>query len=99
MIPFIREVLLNEPQGRPNSLVQLGSSLCLSCLFVYYWTVGSAGEVLFVLFLVVGSALSGIAESLPENRRRVAGVLRLIALLVLVSSIVFLIITPELIIN
>jgi hypothetical protein len=44
-------------------------------------------------------ALSGIAESLPKPRRRAAGVLRLTALVVLVSMLVIIIVTPDLLIN
>jgi hypothetical protein len=99
VITYTRDVLFNEPQGRPNSLVQFGASLTFLCVFVYAWSVGSAEEVSWVLFLVVGTALSGIAESLPENRRQAAGVLRLSALVVLVSMLVILIATPELFIN
>ena len=83
MIPYISDVLFNEPQGRPTSLVQFGASLSFLCIFVYVWSVGDAGEVLWVLFLIVGTALSGIAESLPENRRQAAGILRFAGILVL----------------
>lgn len=83
VVPYISDVLFNEPQGRPTSLVQFGATLIYSCVFVYAWSVGDAGDVSWVLFLVVGTALSGIAESLPENRRLVAGVLRFAGILVL----------------
>jgi hypothetical protein len=83
MVPYISDVLFNEPQGRPNSLVQFGASLTFLCIFVYAWSVGDVGEVLWILFLIIGTALSGIAESLPENRRQAAGVLRFAGILVL----------------
>ncbi|QLK27513.1 hypothetical protein HYG81_07905 [Natrinema zhouii] len=83
MVPYISDVLFNEPQGHPNSLIQFGLSLTFLCIFVYGSSVGDAGEFLWVLFLIVGSALFGIAESLPENRRQAAGVLRFAGILVL----------------
>jgi len=83
MVLYINEVLFNEPQGRPFALVQFGVSIIFLCIFVYTWSVGDAGEFVWILFLIVGTALSGIAESLPENRRQAAGVLRLVGILVL----------------
>ena len=87
MLPYIRGVLFNEPRGRPLALIQFGGSLVLFCMFVYFWSVGDAGESQWLLFFVVGNALSGIAESLPENRRQAAGVLRLIAILVFLTLV------------
>ncbi|ELZ16809.1 hypothetical protein C477_14388 [Haloterrigena salina JCM 13891] len=83
MVPYISDVLFDEPQGRPNSLIQFGLSLTFLCIFVYAWSVGDVGDVLWVLFLIVGTALSGIAESLPKNRRQAAVVLRFAGILVL----------------
>jgi hypothetical protein len=99
MIPYISKVVFSEPQGHPNSTVQLGVSLLYLCLFVYFSSVGSVGEFLFIPFLIVGTALSGIADSMPESRRQAAGVLRLTALVVLVSMIVITIVTPELVMD
>jgi hypothetical protein len=95
MVPYISDVLFNEPQGRPNSLVQFGASLTFLCIFVYAWSVGDAGEVLWVLFLIVGTGLSGIAESLPENRRQAAGVLRFAGILVLLLLLLSGFLRPE----
>ncbi|WP_254767263.1 hypothetical protein [Salinilacihabitans rarus] len=83
MLSYITEVLFNEPQGRPLALFQFGVSLTLLCMFVYAWSVGDAGATRWLLFIVVGTALSGIAESLPESRRQSAGVLRFAGILVL----------------
>jgi len=77
-----------------------GLSLSFLCIFAYAWSVGGAGRFLWaLLFQIVGTALFGISESLPENRREAAGVLRLTALVVLMSMIVIMIVTPELFIN
>ncbi|MFD1600384.1 hypothetical protein [Halobellus rarus] len=100
MVPYISDVLFNEPQGRPNSLIQFGASLSFLCIFVYSWSVGEAGAVVpWVLFFIVGTALSGIAESLPKNRRRAAGLLRLTAILVLICFLAIMFLAPEYIIG
>jgi hypothetical protein len=83
MVPYISRVLFKKPQGRSLALLQFGVSLIFLCMFAYTWSVGSAGETRWLLFLVVGTALSGIAESLPENRRQAAGVFRLAGIFVL----------------
>lgn len=85
MIPYISEVLFNEPQGRSIALVHFGSSLAFLCMFVYGWSVGDAGEFRWLLFFIVGTALAGTAESLPESRRQAAGVLRFAGILVLLG--------------
>ena len=41
-----------------------------------------------VTIFVVGTALSGIAESLPENRKQATSVLRFVAVLVLLILVV-----------
>jgi len=99
MIAYISDFLFKEPQGRPESLIEFGLSLSFLCVFVYAWSVSLAGEVLWVLFIIVATALSGIAESLPENRRHAAGVLRLMTLVVSVSLLIIIIVTPELLFN
>jgi len=99
MVPYISDVLFNEPQGRPNSLIQFGASLSFLCIFVYGWIVNEAGGVPWVLFLIVGTALSGIAESLPKTRRWAAGLLRLTAILVLVCLLAIMFLAPDYIIG
>jgi hypothetical protein len=87
MVPYVSEVLFNEPQGRRIALFQLGLSLTFLCMFVYTWSVGDAGETQWLLFLIVGTALSGIAESLPETQVQAVGVLRFTAVLVLLCVV------------
>lgn len=87
MVPYIKETLFNEPRGRPLALFQFVVSLTFLCMFVYAASVGEAGDAWWLLFLVVGTALSGIAESLPKNRHQAAGLFRFAGLLVLVILI------------
>jgi hypothetical protein len=100
MVPYIGDVLFNEPQGRPNSLIQLGASFSFSCVFAYAWSVGEPGAVVpWVVFFIVGTALSGIAESLPKPRRRAAGLLRLTAVIVLGCFLAVMFLAPEYIVG
>ncbi|AFO57560.1 hypothetical protein NJ7G_2324 [Natrinema sp. J7-2] len=85
--------------SRGLALVYLCGALLLAGQQGYYVIVEGATPFYAGLFLIAGMALSGIAESLPKPRRRAAGVLRLTALVVLVSMFVIMIVTPELLIN
>ena len=98
MPSIIDETVFGEP-SRGLALVYLCGALLLAGQQGYYVIVEGATPFYAGLFLIAGMALSGIAESLPKPRRRAAGVLRLTALVVLVSMLVIIIITPELLIN
>jgi len=95
----INEVVFSKPSGRPTALVQFAGSLIFLGLYVYSWIEGNADSSNWLLIMVVGSTLAGIAESLPENRRQTAGALRLAAILVLLYLIAAVIFTPEAIIG
>ena len=98
MPSLIDKTVFGEP-SRSLALVYLCGALLLAGQQGYYIIVKGATPFYAVLFIIAGMALSGIAESLPKPRRRAAGVLRLTALVVLVSMLVIIIITPELLIN
>ncbi|WP_135854018.1 hypothetical protein [Halorussus salinus] len=98
MPSIIDETVFGEP-SRGVGLVFLCGALLMAGQQGYYVIVGGATPFYAGLFVIAGMALSGIAESLPEPRRRAAGVLRLTALVVLVSMLVIMVVTPELITN
>jgi hypothetical protein len=98
MPSVIDETLFGE-SSRRLALVNLCGALLLAGQQGYYIVVEGATPFYAILILIAGMALSGIAESLPEPRRRAAGVLRVTALVVLVSMLVIMFITPELLIN
>jgi hypothetical protein len=98
MPSIIDETVFGEP-SRGLALVYLCGALLLAGQQGYYVIVEGATPFYAGLFLIAGMALSGIAESLPKPRRRAAGVLRLTALVVLVSMLVIIIVTPDLLIN
>ncbi|RLM49501.1 hypothetical protein [Halorubrum sp. Atlit-28R] len=97
MPSLVDQTLFSEPSGRPLGLVFLCGALLLAGQQGYYVMVEGATPFFAVLFVIVGMALSGVAESLPEPRRRAAGVLRLTALTVLVSLLVIGLFAPDLI--
>lgn len=96
MPSIIDQTVFSEPSGRPIALVQLCGALLLSGVYGYYVVVEYATPGSVVLFLIAAMALSGIAESLPKTRRRAAGAFRLTALLILVSYLVIINFSPEL---
>ena len=98
MPSIIDETVFGEP-SRGVGLVFLCGALLMAGQQGYYVIVEGAKPFYAGLFVIVGMALSGIAESLPKPRRRAAGVLRLTALVVLVSMLVIMIVTPELLTN
>ncbi|WP_276273995.1 hypothetical protein [Haloarcula litorea] len=93
----IRRMLFREPDGRRKGLVF--SLFSLGCLlgWVYFGIVLDGPHVM--LFLGIAFAFSGIAESLPPNRQRSAGVLRLLGFGILAVLIVLLILVPELVLG
>jgi len=88
-----RDVLFAEPAGRRAAVVMFAGALALSGIYGYYWMSGESPSTAG-LILMVGATLSGIAESLPRDRRRAAGVLRLTAILVLLGLIATVIVAP-----
>ena len=90
-------VLFREPDGPKKGV--LFALLSLACLLTWVYI----GVVLdgshFLLFLGVAFGCSGCAESLPPNRRRSAGVLRVAAVGILVIFLALLAPGPELLLE
>ncbi len=79
--------LFSEPSGWDTAKISIGGSLALFSLYVFFELRYASG--LTATFIIGAAAgLSGIAELLPKNRRLLAGVLRVIALGVLVTLVV-----------
>lgn len=96
MPSIIDQTLFSEPSGRLLGLVYLCGGLLLSGVYGYYVVLRDFTPGSFLLFMSAGMVLSGIAESLPKARRRTAGILRLTAISVLVSLLVVIFLSPEL---
>ncbi|ADJ14957.1 hypothetical protein C497_14862 [Halalkalicoccus jeotgali B3] len=75
------------------------SALFFSILYVYNGAAGGFSSASWLLFMVVGTVLSGIAESLLAGRWRAAGLLRVIAVLVLLSMLAIVVFAPDLIVG
>lgn len=73
-------------------------ALVFSGPYVYSATVGAPSSNGWLRFMIVGSAPSGIAESLPADRRRAAGVLRVTAILVVTGTLAASVFAPDLIV-
>jgi hypothetical protein len=92
-MPSIRDTLWSEPSGGRHALVMFAGALLFTVAYAYSASRGVASD--WVLFLIVGNTLSGIAESLPTERRRVAGLLRVAAILVLLGLLAAIAVAPE----
>ncbi|WP_277541390.1 hypothetical protein [Haloarcula laminariae] len=93
MPSIIEKLVLSEPAGRPSSWVQFIASLAF--LGIYAWSASNGGSGSWLLVMAGAAALSGIAESLPRERRCVAGVFRLTAIAVLLCLIAAISFVPE----
>ncbi|ERG91898.1 MAG: hypothetical protein J07HQW1_01932 [Haloquadratum walsbyi J07HQW1] len=92
----VRQKLFREPDGRGKALPQL----LLSSIAFFAW--GYIGIVLdgSHLLLVMGIAFgfAGVAELLPPDQRRSAGILRILSVSVIIVFLGLLATNPELII-
>ncbi|SFS91365.1 hypothetical protein SAMN04488556_3310 [Halostagnicola kamekurae] len=99
MLSNVKESLFTEPSGRHHAALMFGSTLVFSGLLVYSKIVGGSSSGRWLFFMIAGTALSGIAESLPTDQRRTAGILRITGIFVLSSLLIFLAVSPEFVIG
>ena len=88
-----RQVMLRESDGRRKGLIF--ASLSLVCLLLWMYIGVLLDGSHFLLFIGVAFGCSGCAESLPPNRRRSAGILRVVAVGILVIFLALLASVPE----
>lgn len=67
--------LFREPGGRREGLFSLGAGLLFFPLYLFYSRQPEGASIIATLFGVLFT-VSGIAELLPPERRRLAGVIR-----------------------
>jgi hypothetical protein len=96
MSSTIKAFLVSEPSGRPAAVVLFSGALIFLGMYVYFGILGDSPTI-FELFLAGAFALSGTAESLPKQNRRVAGALRFTAIVIPLIMILILAIAPEII--
>jgi len=91
--------LFREPSGRPHAFVMLSGALLFLGLYVYAGVLGDSSSSSWLVVMAAGTGLSGIAESLPNDRRRTAGLLRVTAVLVLIGLLATTVFSPEFIVG
>ena len=91
----INDVVFSEPSGRVQALAMFAGSLAMASIYVYFGVLRGVPSI-NSLVMAVGFALSGVAESLPSERRRLAGGLRIAAVLLLTALLVLIVSVPEL---
>ena len=99
MPSMINEVVFSEPSGRPSSTVQFTGAVIFLGLYSYTWIEGNGNPSNWLLFMIIGSFLSGIAESLPKNRKFTAGIVRLTAITVLMCLLAIIFLVPDFVVR
>ena len=94
----IKDVVFSEPSGRLHAFVMFAGALVMLSIYIYYGILLD-GSSLSSLIMAVGFALSGFAESLPTERRQIAGGLRVTAMLWLLGLLGLTIFAPEVILG
>jgi hypothetical protein len=94
----IRDIVFSEPSGRLHALVMFAGSLVMLSIYIYYDILRGVPDV-SSLVMAVGFALSGLAESLPAERRRMAGGLRVAAILLLTGLLSLTIVAPDVVLG
>ena len=89
----IKSVVFSEPSGRGHAFVMFAGSIVMGSIYMYFDVLGG-GSSINSLGMAVGFALSGLAESLPSERRQLVGGLRVTAILLLTGLLVLIIFTP-----
>ena len=96
----ISEILFREPSGRRDTatLVQFAGAVVFVSMYVYFSVLG-ADSLGWLLVMAAGFTLAGLAESVPTERKRAAGLLRLTSMLVFLALIVAILLSSEVILG
>ena len=95
MPSIVEDTVFKEPAGGTLALVYLAGALLFAGQYGYYAIVLDSPPGNFILLMCVGFGLSGTAESLPNHRRRAAGILRRTAIVVYMSLLAALVFEPD----
>ncbi|GAB7093789.1 hypothetical protein JCM30237_09410 [Halolamina litorea] len=88
----ISEIVFSEPSGRLHSIVMFVSAIFFVGFYGYTHADTSAW---WLLVMAAGNALSGVAESLPSDRRRAAGAFRIAAVSVFLCLLIVMVVAPD----
>ncbi len=95
----VKDAIFSEPSGgRINAVIMFIGSLIFLGMYVWYG-LRRTGSLNAMLIFAVGFALMGIVHSLPAAQRRIAGVLKIAAILVFIGLIILLIFAPSLVLG
>jgi hypothetical protein len=97
MHSIIEDTVFKEPRGGILALFYLAVALFFIGLYGYYAMIANSLTGTYVLFMCAVFGLIGIAESLPNHRRRAAGILRLASIFVSISLLAILVFHPDLV--
>ncbi|EMA33498.1 hypothetical protein [Haloarcula japonica] len=92
----ISDAVFSEPSGPRVALVHFAGSLVFSGLYVYAWVTDGLVPANWLLAMIVGTGLAGIAEALPKRRQQIAGVLRSVAILMFLCLVGAVFVAPDL---
>ncbi|MFC7255176.1 hypothetical protein ACFR97_16985 [Haloplanus litoreus] len=92
-------VIFSQPSGRTHALVMFAGSLVFLGLYVYSGVIGDSSSSSWLVPMTIGTALSGIAESLPKDRRQTAGIFRVTAFLLLTGLLATTVFAPEFVVG
>jgi hypothetical protein len=98
MPSLLDDTLFSEPSGTGVSLVHFGSAVAFSLMLGYSWLRAGPPTNYWLVFMIVGTALVGVAEALPTARTRAAGVFRLAGIGTIGCLLGILVFSPELIV-
>jgi hypothetical protein len=96
MPSLLSDTLFSEPSGRGHSIVMFASALVFLGLYGYVHADTSAA---WLLVMAGGNVLSGVAESLPADRRRAAGAFRIAAVSLLLCLVIAMVVAPDLVVG
>jgi hypothetical protein len=94
MPSLLDDTLFSEPSGNRIALIHFGSAVVFTLILVRSWLRDPPLTNYWLLFMIVGTALAGVAEALPIERTRAAGVLRLAGIGTLVCMLGILVFSP-----
>ncbi|MFC5369162.1 hypothetical protein [Salinirubrum litoreum] len=96
MPSLVDETLFSDPSGPGVALVHFGSAVAFTLILARSWFRGAPFTNYWLVFMVAGTALAGVAEALPSDWNRTAGFFRLAGIFTLASLLCLLVFTPEL---
>jgi hypothetical protein len=88
--------VFSKPSRGANAIVLLTGSFVFFSIYAYYQFLQNSPATA-ALFIATGLGISGLAETLPQRRWQFAGWLRIIAIVTILSLVVIVVTSPEMI--